>query len=173
MPPVVQRRTAHFHCRGHRTSPGQGTKIPQGTVQPKGKLVRFSEFISDSVCHFLPPDLTQPLNKRSTFFSFILTCEGIEVKVTQSCPTLGPCGLCSPPGSSVHGILQVGINTGLGCHSFLQGIFLTQRLNSGLLHCRQILYCLSHQERVPFFTSNLFLDLKLTYLPQMEPFNSQ
>jgi len=103
----------------------------------------------------------------STFFSFILTCEGIEVKVTQLCPTLGPCGLCSPLGSSVHGILQVRINTGLGCHSFLQGIFLTQRSNSGLLHCRQILYCLSHQERVPFFTSNLFLDLKLTYLPQI------
>ena len=28
------------------------------------------------------------------------------------------------------------------------GIFLTQGLNPGLLHCRQILYCLSHQGRV-------------------------
>ena len=32
-----------------------------------------------------------------------------------------------------------------GCHSLLQGIFLTQGLNAGLLHCRQILYHLSHQ----------------------------
>ena len=30
-------------------------------------------------------------------------------------------------------------------HSFLQGIFLTQGLNSGLLYCRQIFYHLSHQ----------------------------
>ena len=39
-------------------------------------------------------------------------------------------------------------NTGVSCHSFLQGIFLTQGLNPHLLHCRQILYHLSHQGRV-------------------------
>ena len=33
----------------------------------------------------------------------------------------------------------------VGCHALLQGIFLTQGLNSGLLHCRRILYCLSQQ----------------------------
>ena len=31
-------------------------------------------------------------------------------------------------------------NTGVGCHFLLQGIFQTQGLNPGLLHCRQILY---------------------------------
>ena len=35
--------------------------------------------------------------------------------------------------------------TGVGCHSFLQGIFLTQGSNLGLQHCGQILYHLSHQ----------------------------
>ena len=40
-----------------------------------------------------------------------------------------------------------GKNTGVGCHSLLQGIFLIQGLNPGLLHCRQILYHLSHQGR--------------------------
>ena len=30
-------------------------------------------------------------------------------------------------------------NTGVGCHSLLHGIFLTQGSNLGLLHCRQIL----------------------------------
>ena len=39
-----------------------------------------------------------------------------------------------------------GKNTGMGCHFLLQRIFLTQGLNSGLLHCRQILYHLNHQE---------------------------
>ena len=38
-----------------------------------------------------------------------------------------------------------GKNTGVDCHFILQGIFLTQGLNPGLLNCRQILYQLSHQ----------------------------
>ena len=38
-----------------------------------------------------------------------------------------------------------GKHTGMGSHSFLQGIILTQRLNLGLWHCRQILYHLSHR----------------------------
>ena len=89
----------------------------------------------------------------------------------------------SPPGSSVHGILQARIlewvamtfsresswprdwtrvsyiagqfftiwareapkdTFTLGCHSLLQVIFPTQGSNLGLLHCRQILYHLSH-----------------------------
>jgi len=33
----------------------------------------------------------------------------------------------------------------VGSHSLLQGIFPTQALNLGLLHCRWILYHLSHQ----------------------------
>ena len=32
-----------------------------------------------------------------------------------------------------------------GCHFLLQGIFPTQGLNLGLLHCTKMLYCLSHQ----------------------------
>jgi len=36
-------------------------------------------------------------------------------------------------------------NTGVGCHFLLQGIFLTQGSNLGLLHCRWVLYCMSHQ----------------------------
>ena len=37
-----------------------------------------------------------------------------------------------------------GENTGVGCHFLLQGIFLTQGSNLGLLHCRQTVYYLSH-----------------------------
>ena len=38
-----------------------------------------------------------------------------------------------------------GKNTGGDSHSLLQRIFLTQGSNWGLLHCRQIIYHLSHQ----------------------------
>jgi len=49
---------------------------------------------------------------------------------------------CSLPGSSVHGD-SLGKNK--RCHALLQGIFPAQRLNPGLLQCRQILYHPSHQ----------------------------
>ena len=66
------------------------------------------------------------------------------VLVTQSCPAPYDPMDCSPPSSSVHGILQAR-NTGVSSHFLLQGIFLTPGLNLDLLHCRQILYHLSHQ----------------------------
>ena len=39
----------------------------------------------------------------------------------------------------------LGKSTGVGCQSLLQGIFLTQGWNLGLLHCRQTLDYLSYQ----------------------------
>ena len=64
--------------------------------------------------------------------------------VAKSCPTL-----CDPMdysllGSSVHGD-SPGKNTGVGCHTLLQGMPPTWGSNPGLLHCRQILYHLSLQ----------------------------
>ena len=48
-----------------------------------------------------------------------------------------------------HGLYSLrnspGQNTGVGSLSLFQGIFPTQGSNPGLLHCRQILYQLSHQ----------------------------
>ena len=67
--------------------------------------------------------------------------------VTQSCPTLcDPMG-CSLPGSSVHGILQARILEWVAI-PFDRGIFLAQGSNLGFLHCRQILYHLSHPQMV-------------------------
>ena len=63
---------------------------------------------------------------------------------TQPCPTLCHPMDSSPTGSSVHGD-SPGKNTGVGCHALLQGIFPTQGSNSGLPHCRLILYHLNHQ----------------------------
>ena len=41
---------------------------------------------------------------------------------------------------------SLGKNTGVGCHSLLQRIFLTQGSNLGLLYCWQILYHLSYRD---------------------------
>ena len=71
-------------------------------------------------------------------------------KSLQSCLTLGNPMNSSRPGSSVHGILQARI---LEWVALLQGIFLAQESNLGLLHCRQILYCLSHQGVAPIVES--------------------
>ena len=63
------------------------------------------------------------------------------VLVTQLCPTLCDPVDYSPPGSSVHGILQARILEWVA-----QGIFPIQGLNPDLLHFRWILYHLSCQE---------------------------
>ena len=60
----------------------------------------------------------------------------------QSCLTLCDPMNCSLPGSSVHGD-SPSKNIGVGSLSLLQGIFLTQESNRGLLHCRWILYHLT------------------------------
>ena len=77
--------------------------------------------------------------------------------VALSCLTLWPHRLYSLPGSSVHGD-SPGKNTGVGCHG-PQGIFLTQELNLDILHCRQILYQLSHQGSHGFGACDLFFRL--------------
>ena len=68
----------------------------------------------------------------------------VKTLVAQSCPAL-----CNP-----HGLQPARLpcpwdspskSTGVGCHFLIQGIFPTQGSNLGLLYCRQILYCLSHQ----------------------------
>ena len=64
--------------------------------------------------------------------------------VTQSCLTLCKPVDCRPPVSSVRGD-SPGKNTGVGCHALLQGIFPTQGSNTGLTHCREILYRLSYE----------------------------
>ena len=69
------------------------------------------------------------------FYSLSGTVSGaVKVKAAQSRPH-GLYSLWKSPGQ----------NTGVGSPSLLQGIFPTQGLNPGLLHCRLILYQLSHK----------------------------
>ena len=76
-------------------------------------------------------------------FSFLksVCCAVLSLSVLSD--SLWPTS-CSPPGSSVHGD-SLSKNTGVGCHALLQVTFPTQSSNPSLPHCRQILYCLSHQ----------------------------
>ena len=55
------------------------------------------------------------------------------VLVTQLCLTLCDPMNCSLPGSSIHGNFPRK-TTGVGCHFLLQEIFLSQGLNSHILH---------------------------------------
>ena len=63
----------------------------------------------------------------------------VRVLVVQSHPTV-----CNPRDCSPARLLCScdfpGKNTGVGCHFLLQGMFPTQKLNPGLLHCWQILH---------------------------------
>ena len=83
------------------------------------------------------------MNLRILFITQILLC-AVPCLVTQWYLTLCDPYDCSLPGSFIHGD-SPGKNTGLGCYALLWQIFPTQGWNSGLLHCRQILYHLSHQ----------------------------
>ena len=74
----------------------------------------------------LPSGLYQLGGTEQVTDQFIfISMEKVKVKGTQSCPTL-----CDP-------MDYTGQNTGVGSLSFLQGIFLTQGSNPGLLHCRR------------------------------------
>ena len=71
----------------------------------------------------------------------------MKMLVAQSYLTLQPRGL--QPARLLCPWNSSGESTGVGCHSLLQGIFLTQGWNLGLLHCRRILCHLSHQAFPP------------------------
>ena len=99
-----------------------------------------------------PRDLTYPALAGS-FFTTSATWETL-LNINVSCSVMSdslqphellPARFFSTRNSSCK-------NTGVGSHSFLQGIFLTQGSNLGLLHCRWILYHLSHKGS-PFWTS--------------------
>ena len=115
--PVV--KTSPSSAGGEGSVPGGGTKIPH-LSRPKNRN----------------------LSRSNTGTNSTLCC----AQLLQVCPTLCDPMDCSPAGSFVLGD-SPGKNTGVGCHALLLGIFLTQELIPHLrrlLHCRQVLYLLSH-----------------------------
>ena len=101
------------------------------------------------IVHILPFKKVLKLKRKVSIFCFSQTskltdkfhCESLNVKSESHLvrsDSLQPQGLNSPWNSP-------GQYTGVGSLSLLQGIFPTQGSNPGLLHCRQILYQLSHK----------------------------
>ena len=63
-----------------------------------------------------------------------------------------------------------GKTPGVGCRALLQGIFLTQGLNPGLLYCRWILYHLSHRVLTFFHISFFFFPFIPSFFLSFLPF---
>ena len=113
--------------------------------------------------------------KQGKKYNFPITTQVMKVEVkmlvTQLRLTLLPHGmqptrLLCPWGSP-------GKNIGVGSPSLLQGIFLTEGLNLGLLNCRWILYHLSYL-RSPYQTINelfhpLIYPSILIFIPSLQP----
>ena len=91
-------------------------------------IFHVSKMPSHSSPHFSLPTATRCVRNSSMYAS------PLKALVTHSCLTFCNPMDCSPPGSSVCPWDSPGENTGVGCHSLLQGIFPTLGLNLCLLH---------------------------------------
>ena len=74
---------------------------------------------------------------RDSYWSIRILLNWGSVSVAQSHSTLRPHGW--GPARLLHPWDFPGKNSGVGCYSLLQGIFLTQGSNLGLPHCQQTL----------------------------------
>ena len=137
------------------------------TIKKKKKKVPLHSIIGDisktqsgiSRESFVHPCLSQPHSQQpwdGSNTDVLQQMNGLKkiwhIHKTECCvwQSLSRVGLFATPWTvacqaPVHGINSPGKNTEVGCHAFLQGIFLMQESNLGLLHCRQILYHLSYQ----------------------------
>ena len=136
MPPCLANRNfplvTAFHC--YPVTCPLPPNLPWGLKQ-RGLAATWYHMLYGG--HWLPPSTGAP-------GSSVLFCAVLS-QLTQSCLMLYDPLDCSPPGCSIHGE-SPDKNTGVCCHALPQGTFPTQGSNRGLPHCRQILYCLSHQE---------------------------
>ena len=106
------------------------------------------------VPHLWPADAAQTmkswyLNGDQVDTSLPLLCAYFAQSFLTLCDTMD----CSLSGFSIHGIFLARV---LDCHFLLQRIFLTQGSNLGFLHCRQMLYPLSHQGSCAYFREMFF-----------------
>ena len=111
----------------------------RGSSQPRDRTQYLMHWHADSLPlrhqRSTPPPTPQQVSGHISPHSTLLVSESHSV-VSNS---LQPHGLHRPWNSP-------GQKTEVGSRSLLQGIFPTQGSNPGLLHCRRILYQLSHQD---------------------------
>ena len=109
----------------------------------------------------------KPVRQHTAYFKSLSLEVKCELLAAQSCPTLCNPVDCSPPRLLCPWDFP-GKDTGVDCHFLLQGIFLAQGSNQGLLHCRQILNRLSSGNKqksvswINSFTNQMiFIDLNV------------
>ena len=90
--------------------------------------VRVQSMVRELPSHMPGGKKPNTWNRNSIVTNSTLCC----CLVTKSCPTLLWLHELYPPGFSAHGISQARILAGMGCHFFLQEIFLTQGSNPSL-----------------------------------------
>ena len=132
---------------------------------PVPVVSEFAIHVLFCLCASLPQWLLLPWSPVSLLFLFLVEC----VSVAQSCLTLCDPMDCSPPDSSVHGILQARILEWVAIISSRVSSqprlgSQDQGLNPGLLHCRQILYHLSHQGSPSLRNWNFYHSLLFMWL---------
>ena len=112
-------------------------------VQQKQENVNHFTEVKNSQIHI------HLLQRKNTVFIFIVrACQSLSCVQLFVIPQLQLARLLCPQDSP-------GKNTRVDCHSLLQRIFPTHRLNPGLLRCRQILYHLSYKEAPVIFIIHL------------------
>ena len=104
----------------------------RGSSQPRDRTrVSWISCLADGFFITDPPGMLCPgYYECCAVFSCSILSDSLQPHGLQPARLL--CSLDSP-----------GKNNGASCHALLQGIFLTQELNPGLLHCSQILYQLN------------------------------
>ena len=127
-----------FTDEGTGSNPGLENKIPQASLQDQKKKKKCIEVKSMNAGARLID--TGPRSTYSRLGQLCLSSSSISESESRSVmsDSLQPHGLYSLWNSP-------GQNPGVGSLSLLQRIFPTQESNRGLLHCRGILYQLSHQ----------------------------
>ena len=133
-----------FHARMGSIQDRNGTDLTEAEDIKK----RWHEYTEE----LYKKDLHDPDNHDGVITSQSQTCHASLSFTMSQCAALS----CSVMSDSLqpHGLQPTrllcpwdspGKNTDVGSLSLLQGIFLTQESNRGLLHCRQIFYQLSYE----------------------------
>ena len=120
----------------------------RGSSQPRDQTACFSyvSCIGRWVFSTEPPGKPKHFLRSVKFKLFIAiveTCVCVCVSHSVVSDSLRPHGLW--PAKFLCPWNSPGKNTGVDSYSLLQGIFQTQGLNPGLLHCRKMFYHLSYQ----------------------------
>ena len=101
-------------------------------ILPFLKSVKSSDFFCSQILQILRVQHCDSLDRQSLTDdgqSHWRTISGVNVNVTQSCPTL-----CNPMDYIIHPWNSLGQNAGVGSLSLLQGIFPTRGLNPAFRH---------------------------------------